>query len=350
MRPRAPIRRVLTKADRPKAGELAADRSEVATQLAEASRACTRQPDRHLGPHRQASPSPRAASVRWPIPGWDTRPLAVDCSGTPRGRCRRSNWKRWPREHTGEQDQVIAGKIRRTPPCQRRARPTGASCLRQRQDPVQGAAFHAALRQRHGGGKYGGHAMGDPERDLRHIVLIKQSGVNPIVVHGGGPHIGSPPRAAPTSRSGVQRRLARHRPDRLEVVEMVLAGSVNKEIVAAINAEGGKAVGISGKDANPNAAPPLERRFPRSRFQYRGDRRSRLCRRSHRRRSRTSFTWIIDLGNLIPGDRPDRGWAGKARRSTSMRTRSPRRLPRRSRQSGCCCSPTSRACSTRTAT
>jgi acetylglutamate kinase len=111
--------------------------------------------------------------------------------------------------------------------------------------------------------KYGGHAMGDPDlaRDFaRDIVLIKQSGVNPIVVHGGGPQIGSLLDRL-NIRSEFKGGLRVTDQATVEVVEMVLAGSVNKEIVAAINAEGGRAVGISGKDANLMRARRLERRF-----------------------------------------------------------------------------------------
>ena len=100
--------------------------------------------------------------------------------------------------------------------------------------------------------KYGGHAMGDPaaaEDFAEDVVLLEQSGVKPIVVHGGGPQIGSM-----LARLGIKSEFA----DGLritdkatvEVVEMVLAGSINKEIVATISAEGGKAVGLCGKDGN----------------------------------------------------------------------------------------------------
>jgi acetylglutamate kinase len=100
--------------------------------------------------------------------------------------------------------------------------------------------------------KYGGHAMGDPaaaEDFAEDVVLLEQSGVKPIVVHGGGPQIGSM-----LTRLGIKSEFA----DGLritdkatvEVVEMVLAGSINKEIVATISAEGGKAVGLCGKDGN----------------------------------------------------------------------------------------------------
>jgi acetylglutamate kinase len=111
--------------------------------------------------------------------------------------------------------------------------------------------------------KFGGHAMGDPELAAtfaRDIVLIKQSGANPIVVHGGGPQIGSLLERL-NIRSEFKGGLRVTDRETVEVVEMVLAGSVNKEIVAAINAQGGKAVGISGKDANLMRAIRIERRF-----------------------------------------------------------------------------------------
>ena len=100
--------------------------------------------------------------------------------------------------------------------------------------------------------KYGGHAMGDPELSrafARDITLLETSGVRPVVVHGGGPQIGQMLDQLGIKsefRSGL--RVTDKRT--VEVVEMVLAGSINKEIVRAINAEGGKAVGLCGKDGN----------------------------------------------------------------------------------------------------
>ena len=111
--------------------------------------------------------------------------------------------------------------------------------------------------------KYGGHAMGNPELAAdfaRDVVLIKQAGVNPIVVHGGGPQIGSLLDRL-NIRSEFKGGLRVTDRATVEVVEMVLAGSVNKEIVTAINGQGGKAVGISGKDANLMRAKRLERRW-----------------------------------------------------------------------------------------
>ena len=100
--------------------------------------------------------------------------------------------------------------------------------------------------------KYGGHAMGNADLAkafARDITLLETSGVRPVVVHGGGPQIGEM-----LDRLGIKSefrgglRVTDKRT--VEVVEMVLAGSINKEIVMAINAEGGKAVGLSGKDGN----------------------------------------------------------------------------------------------------
>ena len=110
--------------------------------------------------------------------------------------------------------------------------------------------------------KYGGHAMGDPAlaRDFaRDIVLLKQAGVNPVVVHGGGPQIGALLERL-NIKSEFKGGLRVTDRETVDVVEMVLAGSVNKEIVSAINDQGGKAVGISGKDANLMRAKRLERR------------------------------------------------------------------------------------------
>jgi len=100
--------------------------------------------------------------------------------------------------------------------------------------------------------KYGGHAMGDPELGkafARDIALLKQSGINPIVVHGGGPQIGNMLHEMNIeSRFEGGLRVTDQRT--MEIVEMVLAGSINKEIVAMINAEGEWAIGLCGKDGN----------------------------------------------------------------------------------------------------
>ncbi|MCT8001041.1 acetylglutamate kinase [Sphingomonas sanguinis] len=99
--------------------------------------------------------------------------------------------------------------------------------------------------------KYGGHAMGDPERQrdfAEDMVLLKAVGINPVVVHGGGPQIG-----AMLKRLGVESQFVNGLrvtdKETAQIAEMVLAGSINKEIVSWIAAAGGRAVGISGKDA-----------------------------------------------------------------------------------------------------
>ena len=109
--------------------------------------------------------------------------------------------------------------------------------------------------------KYGGHAMGDPDLAkafARDITLLETSGVRPVVVHGGGPQIGEMLRQLGIEsefKAGLRVTDGRT----IEIVEMVLAGSINKEIVMAINAAGGKAVGLSGKDGNMVFAAKAER-------------------------------------------------------------------------------------------
>ncbi|UWQ96198.1 acetylglutamate kinase [Rhodobacteraceae bacterium M385] len=100
--------------------------------------------------------------------------------------------------------------------------------------------------------KFGGNAMGDDAEMAsfaRDIVLLRQVGVNPVVVHGGGPMINDM-----LAKLGIESTFKDGKrvtdAATVEVVEMVLSGRVNKRIVQAINAEGGKAVGLSGKDAN----------------------------------------------------------------------------------------------------
>lgn len=109
--------------------------------------------------------------------------------------------------------------------------------------------------------KYGGHAMGDSalaQAFARDITLLKQSGIKPIVVHGGGPQI-----AAMLDKLGIESRfedgLRVTDEKTVEVVEMVLAGSINKEIVQEINSAGGKAVGLCGKDGRMVTVKKLER-------------------------------------------------------------------------------------------
>ncbi|TXJ34129.1 MAG: acetylglutamate kinase, partial [Afipia sp.] len=100
--------------------------------------------------------------------------------------------------------------------------------------------------------KYGGHAMGEEnlaKQFARDIVLLEQTAINPVVVHGGGPQI-----ASMLSRLGIKSEFAAGLrvtdAPTMEIVEMVLAGSINKSIVSHINEAGGKAVGLCGKDGN----------------------------------------------------------------------------------------------------
>ena len=109
--------------------------------------------------------------------------------------------------------------------------------------------------------KYGGHAMGDEEgqiRFARDVVLLKQIGINPVIVHGGGPQIGKMLERLQI-RSAFIDGLRVTDAATVEIVEMVLAGSINKSIVGAINAAGGLAVGLSGKDGNLVTARKLQR-------------------------------------------------------------------------------------------
>ena len=109
--------------------------------------------------------------------------------------------------------------------------------------------------------KYGGHAMGEEEMArsfARDIVLMEQTAINPVVVHGGGPQIGDM-----LKRLGIKSEFAGGLritdAATIEIVEMVLAGSINKQIVGFINGAGGKAVGLCGKDGNMVMARKLSR-------------------------------------------------------------------------------------------
>ena len=109
--------------------------------------------------------------------------------------------------------------------------------------------------------KYGGHAMGDDalgRNFAEDIVLLKQVGMNPIVVHGGGPQIGQMLERLKIKSEFVD-GLRVTDGATVEIVEMVLSGSINKEIVTAINKAGGHAVGLSGKDADLIHAKKLQR-------------------------------------------------------------------------------------------
>ena len=100
--------------------------------------------------------------------------------------------------------------------------------------------------------KYGGHAMGEEElarQFAQDVVLLEQTAINPVVVHGGGPQI-----ATMLKRLGIKSEFAQGLritdAATIEIVEMVLAGSINKQIVGHINGAGGRAIGLCGKDGN----------------------------------------------------------------------------------------------------
>lgn len=108
--------------------------------------------------------------------------------------------------------------------------------------------------------KYGGAAMKDcglKQKVMQDIVLMKFVGMHPIVVHGGGPEINAMLKRLDIESSFIDGlRVTDH--DTMEIVEMVLGGKVNKEIVSGINASGGKAIGISGKDGGLIEAQALD--------------------------------------------------------------------------------------------
>jgi acetylglutamate kinase len=135
--------------------------------------------------------------------------------------------------------------------------------------------------------KYGGHAMGDVEASrwfAQDVAILKEVGINPVVVHGGGPQIGKM-----LDRLGIKSEfkagLRVTDQATVEVVEMILAGSINKQIVAAINAEGGRAIGLCGKDGGMVAARKVTRTVidPESRIEE-----------------------VVDLGFVGEPDRVDR--------------------------------------------
>jgi acetylglutamate kinase len=99
--------------------------------------------------------------------------------------------------------------------------------------------------------KYGGNAMSGTGTDdfSQDIVLMKQTGIDPVVVHGGGPQIGAMLKRLNINSSFID-GLRVTDEAAVEVVEMVLSGSINKHLVTAINAAGGRAIGLSGKDGN----------------------------------------------------------------------------------------------------
>jgi acetylglutamate kinase len=109
--------------------------------------------------------------------------------------------------------------------------------------------------------KYGGHAMGDPELAqsfAADVVLLQMVGINPVVVHGGGPQIGAMLKKLGVESSFVDGLRVTDK-ETAAVAEMVLCGAINKELVGWIAAAGGRALGISGKDAGLVTARKVER-------------------------------------------------------------------------------------------
>jgi len=109
--------------------------------------------------------------------------------------------------------------------------------------------------------KYGGHAMGDTNLAsafARDIVLLKQVGIEPVIVHGGGPQIGAMLERLKIKSEFIDGLRVTDEAT-VEIVEMVLSGSINKQIVSAINAAGGRAVGLSGKDGGLMSVRKLRR-------------------------------------------------------------------------------------------
>jgi acetylglutamate kinase len=109
--------------------------------------------------------------------------------------------------------------------------------------------------------KYGGHAMGDSSLAAdfaRDVVLLKQVGIDPIIVHGGGPQIGAMLERLKIKSEFID-GLRVTDAETVEIVEMVLSGSINKQIVSAINTAGGRAIGLSGKDGNLMSVRKLRR-------------------------------------------------------------------------------------------
>ena len=169
----------------------------------------------------------------------------------------------------------------------------------------------------------------------RDVVLLKLVGLNPVVVHGGGPQIENLLTRMGKKGEFIQGMRVTDA-ETMEVVEMVLGGQVNKEIVNLINKHGGKAVGLTGKDAGFIRAKKLLMQKQRA---GRPDRR-RPGGRDHRHRSQPDL--LPRPGRLHPGDRADRRRRAKARPTTSTPTWSPASSPRSFTPRSWCCSPTPR--------
>ena len=146
-----------------------------------------------------------------------------------------------------------------------RAKNTGTGDLEKWLDKAHTLSEALPFMRRYSGAtfvvKYGGHAMGDAElaRDFaRDVVLLKQVGINPVVIHGGGPQIGRMLERLKIQSEFVD-GLRKTDRDTVDIVEMVLSGSINKSIVAAIHEVGGRAIGLSGKDGGLVSARKLRR-------------------------------------------------------------------------------------------
>src|SRR6185437_3553343 len=186
-------------------------------------------------------PPPISLAILPPIPP-STSPAPMTAAASPNCVARSPNWRRTATEA--------------------RFAPAMSDDAKAAIDPHSKAATLAAALpylRRYAGRtvvvKYGGHAMGEEQLGklfAADIVLLKQVGLNPIVVHGGGPQIGAMLERLKIKSSFTDRAT-------VEIVEMVLSGAINKEIAAAINAAGGRAIGLSGKDANLIRARQLKR-------------------------------------------------------------------------------------------
>ena len=214
---------ILTKTDKPSSSELVATAERVAVELATHAAGPSRNP---FDERREKTRASRRCVRHWP-----------------RSHRRLSCCPRWrrPTNH----DRVPTAMSLNPNPWTAAVEPNPqakATVLAEALPYMRRYAGHTLVV------KYGGHAMGDGgDSFARDVVLLKQVGIHPIVVHGGGPQIGHM-----LKRLGIESRfvdgLRVTDAETMEVVEMVLAGTINKQLVAAINAEGGCAIGLSGKD------------------------------------------------------------------------------------------------------
>ena len=168
--------------------------------------------------------------------------------------------------------------------------------------------------------KYGGNAMVEErlkEGFARDIILMKYIGLNPVVVHGGGPQIGQVLKAMGKETHFVQGMRVTDR-ETMDVVEMVLGGKVNKEIVGNINRHGGKAVGLTGKDGNLIVARKMEMTARQPRDPHPGDHRHRPWSARWRASTRRSSAPWSRATSSRSSPRSASAW--RARPTTSMPT------------------------------